>query len=99
MKKKKNLPGLLIGIAISLVFLWLPIFISYYGLSEADFLTSGFSYENTDLTLLPGDQKSQLLLWGSSSAFSPWQGLPWKVPSSFDLLRPWIAQNNPQLRC
>lgn len=99
LKKKKNLPVIPVIITISLVFLWLPIFISYYGLSEADFLTSGFSYENTDLHLLPGDQRSQLLLWGSNLAFPSEQGPHLNGPPMCDFLCPFIVQENPLLRC
>ncbi|MBA4393687.1 MAG: hypothetical protein C0407_09060 [Desulfobacca sp.] len=99
MGKRKILPNAFLAITLCITFLWLPIFVSYYGLTEADFLSTGLSYENTDLNSIPGDQKSQFLLWGSMTGFKFWRGYPIEGLYVFTFLLPLIDQKNSQLRC
>jgi hypothetical protein len=99
LKKIKKLTSALVALTICAVFLWLPIFVSYYGLMEADFLTTNLSYENTDLDLFPAGQKFQSLSWGSNTGFNQWLGHSLEGPYAFHLLIPLPGQNNPMLRC
>jgi hypothetical protein len=95
----KNLPSALVVTTICAIFLWLPIFVSYYGLMEADFLTTNLSYENTDLDLFPAGQKFQPVSWGSNTGFIQWLGPSLEGPYAFHFLIPLPGQNNPMLRC
>jgi hypothetical protein len=95
----KNLPSALVVTTICAIFLWLPIFVSYYDLMEADFLTTNLSYENTDLDLFPAGQKTQALSWGSHTGFNQWLGHSLEGPYAFHFLIPLPGQNNPMLRC
>ena len=72
---------------------------NYYGLMEADFLTSNLSFENTDLDLLPIGQKSQLPLWGSNIFFTEWTDHLFKDSQAFHGLIPEPDQKNNSLRC
>jgi hypothetical protein len=62
--KKKFLKAPGVVLIIGLIFLWQPVFMNYYGLMEADFLTSNLSYENADLEICPLGPKFSLLLFG-----------------------------------
>jgi hypothetical protein len=72
---------------------------NYYGLLEADFLTTNLSFENTDLDILPAGQKSQLLLWGANIVFTEWTEHLVKDSQTFQSQIPALEQKNSTLRC
>jgi hypothetical protein len=76
LNKKNLLKAPMVVLFISVIFLWLPVFMNYYGLMEADFLTSSPSFENADLELCPLGPKFTLLFMVITSlslqaAFNP----------------------------
>jgi hypothetical protein len=72
---------------------------NYYGLMEADFLTTNLSFENTDLDILPAGQKSQLPLWRSTIVFIQWMDHLFKDSQTFHSQIPALDQKNSALRC
>jgi hypothetical protein len=81
------------------IFLWLPVFVCYYGLMEADFLTTNLSYENTDLDLFPAGQKIQSISWEFNTGFIQWLSHSLEGPYAFHFLIPLFDQNSRMLRC
>ena len=71
MKKTNHLPRALVVITIVSILLWLPLFMNYYGLMEADFLATNLSFENTDLDILPGRPKIPIMVMGVRYSFCP----------------------------
>ncbi len=99
MKKTNHLPRALLVITIVSILLWLPLFMNYYWLMEADFLATNLSFENTDLDILPAAQKSQLWSWGSAIVFSQWMNHLFKDFLVFHSQIPAIENKNNALRC
>jgi hypothetical protein len=65
LNKKNLLKVPIVVLFIGLIFLWVPVFMNYYGLMEADWLTSNLSFENADLEICPLGPKFPLLFWGT----------------------------------
>ena len=99
LKKSTHLSGTIIVITVCSVFLWLPLFMNYYGLMEADLLTATLSFENSDLDILPAVQKSQLLFWNSGIVFNQWMDDLFKASWVFHNQVPAIENKNITLRC
>jgi hypothetical protein len=72
---------------------------SYYGLMEADFLTTNLSFENTDLDILPAGQKYQSALLGSNIVFTQWMHHLVKDSQPFHIQILALDQKNSTLRC
>jgi hypothetical protein len=62
----------MIVLFIGVVFVWVPVFMNYYGLMEADFLASNLSFENADLEICPLGPKFPLLFLGIISFCFQW---------------------------
>jgi hypothetical protein len=99
MKRTQDLPRAIVVITIVSIFLWLPLFMNYYGLMEADFLATNLSFENTDLDILPVVQKSQLWSWGSGIVFAQGMNHLFKDFLVFHSQIPAIENKNNALRC
>jgi len=99
MNRPKSLKTAAFILMIGTIFLWLPVFMHYYGLMEADFLTSNLSYENADLELGVAGQKSQFFLWASLAFFFSWQALLYSHFHSLFFQRTFFEQNAYRLRC
>jgi hypothetical protein len=99
MKKRRCLPRAIVVITIFAILLWLPLFLNYYGLMEADFLATNLSFENTDLDVLPLAHKSQLWSWGSGIGCAQWMNHLFKDFPVFHNQIPAIENKTIALRC
>ena len=99
MKRTNHLPRAFAVLSIVTILLWLPLFMNYYGLMEADFLATNLSFENTDLDILPAAQKSQLWSWGFGVVFAQGMNHLFKDFLVFHNQIPAIENKNNALRC
>ncbi len=99
MNRPKSLKTSAFILLIGTIFLWLPVFMHYYGLMEADFLNSTLSFENPDLDLNMAGQKSEIFLWASWALFLSSQALLYGHFRSSFHQRTFFEQGAYRLRC
>jgi hypothetical protein len=98
MKPQVKLPTYIFIITFCCIFLWLPIFMNYYVVMQADFLKSGQTYEDINLNILPASQKTQPLVLAKDSLLKQWTENLIKSFDSFYFLT-FLEQTTIKLRC
>jgi len=99
MKKSVKSPTFILVITLCLAVVWLPLFMNYYVVMQADFLKSGQTYENINLDILPADQKSPALLWTFHSFSKLWAEDQLNYFNSFPFSLAFLEQNTIKIRC
>jgi hypothetical protein len=99
MKKSVKYRTYTLVINLCLVLVWIPLFMNYYSVMQADFLKSGQTYENINLDILPADQKSSHLLWTIHSYSKHWFEDQLKGFDFFPFSLAFLEQNTIKIRC
>jgi len=84
---------------VCILLLWVPLFLNYYTLMQADLLKSGQTYEGINLETLSAGQKTHFLFLTNHPLLTKWTENQINHFNFYSTQLPSFGQNSIQLRC